>query len=263
MVYAAEDGKVLYASTFNNVVRGLDGTKVIGGLVTTPSGTPDMNVHVSVGEWTFDGTKYAKTAITDIAITSHTTLNKWVIIVADSTGAITKIDGTPAEDPIEPIIASTQIKIAYIWIPAADTTISSDQIYDGRFKAAPTILTDVNAPTSPTKGQLWHDATSGIDTLKIWNGSAWEISGGMKVVLGIVSNGGTIPSIGTAVYYYFVSPRNGFVDGGNCGVGHDYAGINCTVDQSTRLVACYIGYAAGCGNGTVGITANYMAIGWG
>ena len=39
---------------------------------------------------------------------------------------------------------------------------------------------DVNPPSNPVEGQLWYDTTSGVDQLKIYDGTNWVAAGGLK-----------------------------------------------------------------------------------
>jgi hypothetical protein len=39
---------------------------------------------------------------------------------------------------------------------------------------------DVNPPANPVEGQLWYDTTSGVDQLKIYDGTNWVAAGGLK-----------------------------------------------------------------------------------
>ena len=39
---------------------------------------------------------------------------------------------------------------------------------------------NTTAPLRPVEGQLWYDSTQGVDQLKVYDGTNWVASGGLK-----------------------------------------------------------------------------------
>ena len=49
-----------------------------------------------------------------------------------------------------------------------------------------------NAPSNPVEGQTWYDTTVGVDALKVYDGTNWVESGGIK-------KGAAQPEVGNSV----------------------------------------------------------------
>jgi len=115
-----------------------DGCKnwgVVSGLaVSERAAGANMSVDVALGVCFVDGVEYTESGITNVVITAADGTNprKDLIVYDTSGGTPAVVTGTPAATAIPPDIPSGDILLAVVDVPALDTTITNDQIYDGR-----------------------------------------------------------------------------------------------------------------------------------
>jgi len=115
-----------------------DGCKnwgVISGLaVSEKAAGANMSVDVALGVCFVDGTEYTESSVTNVVITAADGTNprKDLIIYDTSGGTPAVVTGTPAATAIPPDITAGDILLAVVDVPANDTTITNDQIHDGR-----------------------------------------------------------------------------------------------------------------------------------
>lgn len=126
---AASEPGVDYATNFVGNYVPLTWTD----LEVTESSTPSMVLQVASGEAVIQGARYRYGYQTVTVTTAHATLERIDLVVADADGTIQVLAGTPGGAPAS--VASDQVLLATVTIPATDTAIGSSQIVDGRVGA--------------------------------------------------------------------------------------------------------------------------------
>jgi hypothetical protein len=104
---------------------------VSGGVVAEDTGL-NMKVTVALGEAVVAGVGCSWSAQTSGTITPHASLDRWDIVVVNTDNSISIVAGTAAASPILPTIASTQKKLAYLYITGGMTAIVDADITDAR-----------------------------------------------------------------------------------------------------------------------------------
>lgn len=102
-------------------------------LEVTESSTPSMVLQVAGGEAVIQGARYRYGYQTVTVTTAHATLERIDQVVADADGTVVVLAGTPGGAPAS--VASDQVLLATVTVPALDTAIGSAQIVDGRVGA--------------------------------------------------------------------------------------------------------------------------------
>jgi hypothetical protein len=124
---------VLFQEQLEVLVAGIDGRDcVLSGCVVTAQGSPDMTVAVAKGAVLSNGVLKAVTAGNVTIGAADGTNPRIDLIVVDSSGAKAARAGTAAAAPKPPARSANDVVIAMVYVPASDTTIGSDQIYDLR-----------------------------------------------------------------------------------------------------------------------------------
>lgn len=135
----AGEGQNDIQSTFfqedlNILMEGLAGLNcVLSGGAVTAQGSPNMTVAVAKCGVLSNGTLFAVAANATLAISAADSTNPRIdYVVVNSSGALAVRAGTPAAAPKPPARTANDVVLAQIYVPAGDTTISSDQIFDRR-----------------------------------------------------------------------------------------------------------------------------------
>lgn len=138
------DGFYQFDNDLNSVIDAAAGNGVVSGLAVTQKGAgADMSVDVAVGSYVANGVLVIKSSVTNVVIiAAHASLPRKTIILGDSSGNITALDGTPAtaapegfdgpqtSSPIPPDITANKIILAEVWVPATASVIIDDYITD-------------------------------------------------------------------------------------------------------------------------------------
>lgn len=111
-------------------IRALDA--VLFGCACTAQGTPDMTVAVAKGGVLSNGVMFPVTAGNVTIGTADATNPRIDLIVVNSSGTKAVRAGTAAAAPKPPARTANDVVLAVVYVPANDTTISSDQIVDMR-----------------------------------------------------------------------------------------------------------------------------------
>lgn len=127
----------------NSLKQGIDGYGVYSGLTAT-AGT-GLQVVIATGSAYFAGTKVTKSSTTSVNLTAaNATLPRRDIIVMNSSGTISAVDGTAALqnisgdssfqlfDPYPPAVTSGSIILCEIFVGAGATSLSAGYILDKR-----------------------------------------------------------------------------------------------------------------------------------
>jgi hypothetical protein len=155
---------------------GVGPTGVQSGCAVTAQGTPDMTVAVAAGIVRIGGRRVTVASGNVTITTAHGTNKRRDLIVVDTAGAKTAIAGT-ASDPTRaalPTITSGKVVLAAVTIPAADTTIGSNQITDKR----------VMIPEPPHEDVTWYgavgdDSTNNATALQLAIDTAADVGAGI------------------------------------------------------------------------------------
>lgn len=107
------------------------GTGVISGCAVTAQGSPDMTVAVARGEVMVNGERLQVVGGNVTITTADGSNPRFDLICVDSSGAKSAVAGTPAAEPVFPDDGG-KLVLATVYVPASDTTIASNQIYDRR-----------------------------------------------------------------------------------------------------------------------------------
>lgn len=143
------------------IVAGFGNVGVISGCAVTAQGTPNMSVHVASGSVMVGGSTtldIVSVSAGDVTITAaHATLPRFDLIVASNVGALSAVAGTAASTPVFPTIPANRVVLAAVYVPAADTAISTSQIVDKKMPLptppAPSsaVWTTVSKPSDQSK----------------------------------------------------------------------------------------------------------------
>lgn len=105
---------------------------VLAGCAVTAQGSPDMTLAVSKGAVLSLGILRAVTAGNVTIGEADANMPRFDIVVASSNGTKTVRAGTPSPSPQPPALSSGDVALSFVYIPPADTAISSAQLLDCR-----------------------------------------------------------------------------------------------------------------------------------
>lgn len=192
------------AVDFDILLLAYQGTGVKSGCDVTESASPGMKVDIA------SGTGYLLWADVDVSTqadktiaTADGTFDRVDLVSINSGGTAVVTTGAANSDPIAPPVPASSIPLAYVYVPASDTSIVDNQIVIKRV---------VMAKSAP--GGTTFSAVSTVDWISISGGSfAWKF---LKVVPyfnmaihGIVYEGTVIDA---ATYQAAVMTESGTVD---------------------------------------------------
>lgn len=124
---------VFFQEYIDILVAGLQGVDcVISGCAVTAQGAPDMTVAVASGNVNTNGVYKAVTGANGTITAADATNPRLDLVVITSAGAIAVRAGTSAASPKPPAKTANDVILAVVYIPATDTTISTNQITDLR-----------------------------------------------------------------------------------------------------------------------------------
>jgi hypothetical protein len=124
---------------FEALRAGSDATGVVTGCAVSAQGSPDMTVAVAAGIVSVAGSR-VNVAAGNVTLTADGTNPRNSIVVVSSAGVKSVVDGTPTASPADPpfpAIPANSVLLAGVHVPAADTTIASNQITDKRVFVVP------------------------------------------------------------------------------------------------------------------------------
>jgi hypothetical protein len=124
---------ILFSSDLDVLLAGIGGIDcVVSGCVPTAQGSPDMTVAIAAGSVRSNGITraYAGGNATIGAADATNPRIDFVVIVA--AGTLATRAGTAAAAPKPPTRTANDVVLAAVFVPANDTTISTDQITDMR-----------------------------------------------------------------------------------------------------------------------------------
>jgi hypothetical protein len=125
----ADVQSILFQEYMDAIVDGVSGVNfVCAGCDVTAQGSPDMTCAVSAGVACSNDTYFSVTAGNVTITTAHATLPRFDLVVVDSAGAKAVRAGTAATNPKPPNRTANDVLLAAVYVPAADTTIATNQI---------------------------------------------------------------------------------------------------------------------------------------
>jgi hypothetical protein len=185
---------------FDALLAGHQLTGVITNCIVTARPTPDTTVFVAAGEVMVGGVHATVTGGAVTGFVAHSTNPRFDLVVASSTGVVSRVAGLAAANPVAPTIPATSVLLATVYLPAASTTVVTGQITDKRVLIGtvtdrvitpPTITANQNeyTPTDFDRSRtlrLASDASRNITGL----GGAFSVitDGTVKVLLNIGTN---------------------------------------------------------------------------
>lgn len=143
---------ILFQEYLEVLVNGIDGgCCVLSGGAVTAQGAPNMSVQVAKAGILSAGVLFAVAANTNLAIGAADGTNPRIdLVVVNSSGVLAVRAGTADAAPKPPARTANDVVLAAIYVPASDTTISSNQITDMRIMRTqgPIVLKKVTTPVS-------------------------------------------------------------------------------------------------------------------
>lgn len=124
---------ILFQEYFDILVAGISGsTCVKTGCAVSAQATPDMTVAVAAGTVRSNDVDFTVAAGNGTITAADAANPRLDLVVITSAGAIAVRAGTPAINPKPAARTSGDVALAVVYVPAADTTIESNQITDLR-----------------------------------------------------------------------------------------------------------------------------------
>lgn len=200
---------IFFQEDLNILMEGLAGLNcVLSGGAVTAQGSPNMTVAVAKAAVLSNGVLFAVAANASVSISAADATNPRIdYVVINSSGAIAVRTGTPAAAPKPPARTANDVVLAQIYVPANDTTISSDQIFDRRVERAQGPITIFKTTTAEVTNNtaaaihLINKAGSGLTIpdglflagkqLRVRAGGNMLFNSGTPTVTLIISYGGT------------------------------------------------------------------------
>lgn len=122
----------LFSVDFDILAAALAQTGVKSGCAVTAQGSPNMTVAVASGS-VYVAAVEAAVSSGNVTITTANGTNPRIdLVVANSSGTKSVTAGTAAVAPEPPAIPASSVVLAYVYVPAADTAINTNQITDKR-----------------------------------------------------------------------------------------------------------------------------------
>ena len=114
------------------------------------------------------------------------------ITLPDATGTLLNSDGSAA---------------SLTAIPAAQITGTLPAISGANLTGIDAATVSTTAPSNPASGDLWFDSTSGVVSMKVYNGTAWDTMSNK-----FTATGGTVTTHGGYKVHTFTSSGNFVAD---------------------------------------------------
>ena len=130
---ASDIQSIMFGVYLKALWAGVEGVDcVLAGCAVTAQGSPDMTVAVAKGAVLSNGVLKAVTAGNATITTADSTNPRIDLVVVNSSGTKAVRAGTPAASPAPPALTANDVLLAVVYVPASDTTISTNQISDLR-----------------------------------------------------------------------------------------------------------------------------------
>lgn len=150
---------------------------MVSGGAVTQTGGGNMTVTVAAGEAVIEGIGLIWAGAVSGTITAPSTNPRWDTVVINSDNTLSIVSGSEAASPVLPTIASTQKKLAHIYLLTSTTSILTADIYDARIESSNTDFM-VFEPIGTIKA--WHKSFP--NTPALIQGSAWKECDGSVIL---------------------------------------------------------------------------------
>lgn len=128
-----DNQSILFQVYLDAIIDAMQRTEAVtSGCAVTAQGSPNMTVAVAAGAVMSGGGYLTTAGGTGTVTTADGTNPRIDLVVINSAGAVAVRAGTPAAAPKPPNKTAGDVLLAAVYVPASDTTISSDQIVDLR-----------------------------------------------------------------------------------------------------------------------------------
>lgn len=95
------------------------GIQIIDGVLSLQASVSGQVVTVSPGSWAINNIIYNKATQTQMNLTpANLNFDRIDVVVADTTGGISLIDGTASSSPAEPTIPANTVVVSYVYVPS-------------------------------------------------------------------------------------------------------------------------------------------------
>ena len=178
MVVEITAGDKARSTLVNGVIKGATRNGVLTGLTVTEKGAgADMSVDVATGRWRVGGKGYATVAVTNVVVgAAHASLNRFDLIVANSSGAVTIIAGTAATVPQYPALTAATIPLAIVSVPTGTASIVNANISDASVSIAKSASVEEFGGTGADGDLAVTSGTTNISLDTVYNYSSVSIS---------------------------------------------------------------------------------------
>lgn len=125
---------ILFQEYLDALVAALSGTDgVLSGCAVTAQGSPNMTVAVAAGAVRSNRAWFNVVANSALTISAADGTNPRLdLVVVNSSGTVAARTGTAAAAPKPAARSANDVVLAVVYVPASDTTISTNQITDLR-----------------------------------------------------------------------------------------------------------------------------------
>ena len=187
---------IMFQEYLDILVAGIQGIDcVIAGLAVTAQGSPDMTVAVAAGSVNTNGVFKAVTGANATIGAADGTNPRLDLVVINSAGAIAVRAGTAATNPKPAAKSANDVVLAVVYVPATDTTISTNQITDLRMVrslgGAPNVPVPLaDAATVLIDASLGHSFTHEGSVGRVFDGPTNGYNG-QRIVIESKNTGGS------------------------------------------------------------------------
>lgn len=95
------------------------GIQIIDGVLSLQASVSGQVVTVSPGSWAINNIIYNKATQTQMNLTpANLNFDRIDVVVADTTGSISLIDGVASSSPAEPTIPANTVVVSYVYVPS-------------------------------------------------------------------------------------------------------------------------------------------------
>ncbi len=123
---------------FEILLLGYQRTGVLSGCaISEDPVTPDLTVDVASGVVLLNGSQITVSAQLNNAITTGAGSDRVDLVSINSSGTVVITDGVAGAIPEAPAIPASSVPLAFVFVPASDTTIENNQIVDKRVLVLP------------------------------------------------------------------------------------------------------------------------------
>lgn len=210
------------------LVAGIGHKGVELGCAVSPKTPPQMAVAVEAGIVVINGE--VTVAAGDLLIgAAHPDYGRFDLVVVSQAGTKSVVAGTPAPDPVFPVVPTNSVALAAVYVPAGAVSIQAANIVDKRvFVPAPLSPSGGGAAVygDGSDGTIILDGTTDYTSFSTRSGSTYTLTRDVLAQDLTVQTGVTLRTAGYRVFVRGTLTNQGTIshDGGNGGNGTASAG---------------------------------------